>query len=266
MNRSIHDLMNLSGRTAMITGACGKLGSIFAETLAEAGCSLILVDRDLTQLEKMREEFSKYPGKLFIFDSNLEITDERKELRNRVILESSQIDILVNNAAFVGDSKLTGWATDFENQSVETWRRALEVNLVAVFELCQLFNKYMNAGTSSIINIGSIYGFTGPVWELYENTNMSNPAAYAASKGGLIQLTKWLATTLSPNVRVNTISPGGIQSNQPDVFIQKYANKTPLGRMGEPEDLKGAMLYLASDLSRYVTGHNLVVDGGWSTW
>ncbi len=135
MNRSIHDLMNLSGRTAMITGACGKLGSIFAETLAEAGCSLILVDRDLTQLEKMREEFSKYPGKLFIFDSNLEITDERKELRNRVILESSQIDILVNNAAFVGDSKLTGWATDFENQSVETWRRALEVNLVAVFEL-----------------------------------------------------------------------------------------------------------------------------------
>jgi NAD(P)-dependent dehydrogenase (short-subunit alcohol dehydrogenase family) len=266
MSRSIQELMSLKGRTALITGASGKLGSIFSETLAEAGCSLVLVDRDSLQLETMKQDFSRYQVEILCCEYDLELSDERIALKNEVISRFPGIDILINNAAFVGNSDLSGWSTTFENQSVETWRRALEVNLVAVFELCQLFNRHMNPGTSSIINMGSIYGFSGPVWELYEDTDMSNPAAYAASKGGLIQLTRWLATTLSPNIRVNSISPGGIFNNQAENFIKKYAKRTPLGRMGEPEDLKGALLYLASDLSRYVTGQNLIVDGGWSTW
>ena len=155
----------------------------------------------------------------------------------------------------------------FEEQSIDTWRRALEVNLIAVFELCQGLTPLLEAEKgASIINIGSIYGEYGPDWHLYESTNMSNPAAYGASKGGIIQLTRWLATTLAPHVRVNTISPGGIFRNQPEKFVKRYEAKTPLGRMATEDDFRGVMAYLASDLSGYVTGQNFPVDGGWGVW
>jgi NAD(P)-dependent dehydrogenase (short-subunit alcohol dehydrogenase family) len=177
------------------------------------------------------------------------------------------LSILVNNAAFVGTSDLQGWAVPFESQTVETWRRALEVNLTAAFDLCRGLTPSLTASEGgAIINIGSIYGTFGPDWQLYEGTSMANPAAYAASKGGLIQLTRWLATTLAPAVRVNAISPGGIVRGQPQVFIDRYEERTPLGRMATEDDFRGAVAYLASDLSKYVTGHNLPVDGGWGVW
>ena len=119
---------------------------------------------------------------------------------------------------------------------------------------------------ASIINIASIYGEYGPDWSLYEGTYMSNPAAYSASKGGLIQFTRWLATTIAPDIRVNAISPGGIFRNQPEVFVKRYEAKTPLGRMATEDDFRGVVAFLASDMSRYVTGQNLVMDGGWGVW
>ena len=121
-------------------------------------------------------------------------------------------------------------------------------------------------GKGAIINIASIYGSYGPDWSLYEGTNMSNPSAYCASKGGLIQFTRWLATTIAPRIRVNTISPGGVFRNQQEAFVQRYEAKTPLGRMAKEDDFRGAIAYLASDLSKYVTGQNLAVDGGWGIW
>lgn len=174
---------------------------------------------------------------------------------------------MLNNAAFVGTSGLTGWAEPFENQTVETWRRALEVNLTSVFHLSQLFTPALRrAEGSAIINIASIYGEHGPDWSLYDDTAMSNPAAYGASKGGLIQLTRWLSTTLAPDVRVNAISPGGVARGQPAVFADRYTDRTPLKRMAVEDDFRGAAAYLASDLSSYVTGHVLRVDGGWGAW
>ena len=122
------------------------------------------------------------------------------------------------------------------------------------------------SGSGSIINIASIYGINGPDFSLYEDTEMGNPAAYAASKGGLIQLTRWLSTSLAPKIRVNAVSPGGIFRNQPKNFVERYENKTPLGRMANEEDLKGIIAYLSSDLSSYVTGQNIVIDGGWTVW
>ena len=119
---------------------------------------------------------------------------------------------------------------------------------------------------ASIINIASIYGMYGPDWRLYEGTSMGNPAAYGASKGGLIQLTRWLATTIAPSVRVNAISPGGVFRNQPEAFVQRYEAKTPLGRMATEDDFIGIIAFLASDLSKYVTGQNHLVDGGWGIW
>ena len=118
----------------------------------------------------------------------------------------------------------------------------------------------------NVILFSSIYGMVAPDMSLYEGANMTNPIAYGVSKGGVLQLMKYLATILAPDIRVNAISPGGILRNQPEAFRERYEKKTPLGRMATEEDLKGAIAYLASDLSAYVTGHNLVVDGGWTAW
>jgi len=141
------------------------------------------------------------------------------------------------------------------------------VNLVSAFVLVQAARDALVAsGRGSVILFGSIYGVVGPDPALYGGTDMVNPVAYGASKGGVIQLMRYLATTLAPTVRVNAISPGGIAREQPAVFRERYESRTPLARMGSEEDIKGAVVYLAGDLSAYVTGHNLVVDGGWTAW
>ena len=177
------------------------------------------------------------------------------------------LNILVNNAAFVGTTELQGWNVPFEEQSLDAWRSALEVNLTAVFDLSRGLVPLLKVSKGgNIINIASIYGMFGPDWRLYDQTSMSNPAAYGVSKGGLIQLTRWLATTISPEVRVNAISPGGILRGQPREFVSRYEEKTPLKRMASEEDFRGAIAYLASDLSAYVTGQILSVEGGWGVW
>jgi NAD(P)-dependent dehydrogenase (short-subunit alcohol dehydrogenase family) len=178
-----------------------------------------------------------------------------------------RLDILVNCAALVGTSALEGWAVPFEEQSAETWRLAQDINLLAPFVLTQACVRLLGeSGKGSVINVASIYGVVGPDYSLYGDSGMGNPAAYAASKGGLIQLTRWLATTLAPDIRVNSITPGGILRGQAESFIGRYQEKTPLRRLGTEEDLKGAVAFLASQMSSYVTGHNLVVDGGWTAW
>ena len=201
------------------------------------------------------------------FACDFEQGDAVKELPRRVREKFGRIDVLVNCAAFVGTSGLEGWAVPFEQQSPETWRRALEVNLTAPFVLVQAAAADLAAsGHGSVINISSIYGLAGPDWRLYEGTTMGNPAAYAASKGGLIQMTRWLATTMAPKVRVNAIAPGGVFRDTQEPFLTRYISRTPLARMATEEDFKGAVAYLASDLSAYVTGQCLAVDGGWTAW
>jgi NAD(P)-dependent dehydrogenase (short-subunit alcohol dehydrogenase family) len=264
---TIKTLMNLSGRRALITGSAGGLGRVMAQTLAELGADLVLLDRPNTHLAEIANNLSDaWSVKVVIKYCDLEIQEHRETLISEMIQED-KLDILINNAAFVGTSDLAGWAVPFAEQSMETWRRALEVNLTAAFHLCQGLAPLLKAsGQGCIINIGSIYGEFGPDWSLYEGTSMSNPAAYAASKGGLMQLTRWLATTLAPEIRVNAICPGGIARGQAKEFVQRYEAKTPLRRMGNEDDFYGAIAYLGSDLSLYVTGHILSVDGGWGIW
>jgi len=265
---TISKLMSLKGRRALITGATGHIGKIIAQTLAEQGADLILVDRPGSEYDLLVNEITNdWKVQVQTYDCDLGKQSERDEMMKSLIEQDGPLNILVNNAAFVGTSDLQGWVTDFEHQTVETWRSALEVNLTAAFDLIKgltpLFKKSKGA---SIINIGSTYGTWGPDYRLYEGTAMGNPAAYAASKGGLIQLTRWLATTLASDIRVNTISPGGVFRNQPEVFVERYEARTPLGRMATEDDYRGAIAYLASDLSSYVTGQNLAVDGGWGVW
>lgn len=265
---TIRELMDLSGRRALITGANGGLGRIFAESIAELGANLVLVDLQESELELFGAQLtSKWGIAVESVVCDLEVQSERSKLVNRVTSTGKTLDVLINNAALVGSAELQGWSVPFEEQSIETWRRAFEVNLTAVFDLCQGLMPLMKASKNgSIINIASIYGTYGPNWSLYKDTTMGNPAAYAASKAGLIQLTRWLSTTVAPDVRVNAISPGGILRNQETPFIQKYEQMTPLGRMAIEDDFRGVLTFLASDLSKYVTGQNLQVDGGWGTW
>jgi len=262
---TIRELSSLEGKTALVTGAAGHLGSVICDTLAEMGADLLLVDRNGSALESVADGIqSRWNARSSILFCDLESEGERTTLVGRHA--DQPLHVLVNNAAFVGTSGLGGWSTTFENQTVHTWRRALEVNLTSVFDLCKGLAPALRQGGGSIINVASIYGALGPDWSLYEGTPMANPAAYAASKGGLIQLTRWLATTLAPEVRVNAISPGGIARAQPEGFVGRYTARTPLQRMMAENDVKGAIAFLASEMSGYVTGQNIFVDGGWSVW
>jgi NAD(P)-dependent dehydrogenase (short-subunit alcohol dehydrogenase family) len=263
--KSFKELVDLTNRTALITGATGHLGKVFSDTLAELGADLILVDLSESKLEKLSLELQKKWGIVVqYFVCDLEIQDKRTKLINKLINSKKSLNILVNNAAFTGALELQGWNVSFESQLIDTWRRAIEVNLTSVFDLSQgLLPILRGAQGANIVNISSIYGLYAPNWHLYKNTNLGNPAAYAASKSGIIGFSRWLATTISPTVRVNVIAPGGIKRNQPEEFIKKYVELTPLLRMGVEEDFKGVLAFLTSDLSQYVTGQVITVDGGW---
>jgi NAD(P)-dependent dehydrogenase (short-subunit alcohol dehydrogenase family) len=260
--------MSMHGRRSVITGAAGHLGRVIAETLLEVGSDVVLVDRDAESLRDAAAALQ--PSARASIETVVCDLEEERARRGLIALLGSHdagVSVLVNNAAFVGTSGLEGWATPLDEQRIDTWRRALEVNLTAVFELTQgLLPAMRRAVGPSIINVASIYGVVGPDWSLYEGTSMASPAAYAASKGGLLQLTRWMATTVAPTVRVNAITPGGIARGQPASFVERYAARTPLRRMAVEDDFRGVVAFLASDLSAYVTGQNIAVDGGWTAW
>jgi len=261
----IRDLIRIDGRRALITGAAGGLGSMIAATLAEIGAELILVEKPDVSCEDIEQRlFDDFQCRPEIYKCNLEDPIERSELIECFVNDDHELSVLVNNAAFVGTTALVGWSVPFVEQSIDTWSRAIEINLTAAFQLCQgLYPILKKSPGPTIINIASTYGSLAPDWSLYEGTSLGNPAAYSASKGGLIQLTRWLAATVAPEVRVNSISPGGIFRNQPKIFVDRYSARTPLKRMGVEDDFAGAIALLSSDLSRYMTGQNLIIDGGW---
>jgi NAD(P)-dependent dehydrogenase (short-subunit alcohol dehydrogenase family) len=264
----LRELMNMQGRVAVITGGAGCIGTAMCEALAELGAAIAVLDvvqeSCISTAQQIHDTYDVETLPLIV-----DLFDKRavRAVPEAVLGKFGRLDVLVNCAALVGTSRLKGWAAPFPEQRADTWRLALEVNLTVPFVLTQACAEALTASRhGSVVNIGSIYGMVGPDMRLYEKTAMGNPAAYAASKGGLLQLTRWLATVLAPDVRVNSITPGGVRRNQPEVFCERYAARTPLKRMAIDEDFKGAVAYLASDLSAYVTGHNLVVDGGWTAW
>ena len=208
-------------------------------------------------------------GKAVVIPLVYDLKDEHstRAAVNAAINQLGGLDILIHCAAYVGTTKISGWVVPLEQQSVATWDEAIRVNLTSAFIMTQEAKQALSvSGHGSVIFFGSTYGVSGPDMRLYEGTDMGNPAGYAASKGGLIQLMRYFATVLAPRIRVNTISPGGVFRNQPEAFHERYKYRTPLGRMATEEEFKGAVAYLASDLSAYVTGHNLMVDGGWTSW
>ena len=265
--RNLKELQSLKGRVALITGGAGHLGRMFGEVVAELGGSVVLVDFNEAVLDVAAELSSRFgtrcEGRVLDLGNHEAVGNLPAEIESSL----GRLDILINNAAFTGASKLSGWAVPFSQQGVDAWSAAMDINLLVPFLLTQKAAPILaKGGVGSVVNIASIYGVAAPDFRLYEGTSMGNPAAYNASKGGLIQLTRYLSTALAPGIRVNCISPGGISRGQPDPFVQKYTEKVPLGRMAEEEDFKGIAQLLVSDLGSYITGQNFVVDGGMTVW
>jgi len=266
--RHLRELFDLRGRVAIVTGGAGHIGFAIADACAELGADIAIVDVDAGRAEASAASLRSARGvKALELAVDLEDESAVRAIPARVARELGGIDILVNCAALVGTSGLTGWAVPLGDQETSSWRRALEVNLTAPFVLAQASADLLAArGRGSIVNVLSIYGLVGPDERLYEGTPLGNPAAYGASKAGLLQLTRHLATTLAPSIRCNAITPGGVERGQADAFRDRYVARTPLRRMAIEEDFKGAAAFLASDASAYVTGQNVVVDGGWTAW
>ncbi len=266
--RSIGSLMSMKDRVALITGGAGQIGMTASETLLELGASVVLADIDGVKCERLSNEL-RHQNNAGVDWIAVDLADETaaRACVREILARHGRLDVLVHSAAFVGTTVYPGWAAPFESQTVAAWDAAIRVNLTAAFVLVQESMEALRAsGNGSVVLLSSIYGSVGPDNSLYEGTAMCHPIAYGASKGGLVQLARYLATTLAPSIRVNALSPGGVENGQPDVFRERYAKRTPLRRMANLEDLKGAIAYLASDLSSYVTGQNLHVDGGWTTW
>jgi NAD(P)-dependent dehydrogenase (short-subunit alcohol dehydrogenase family) len=266
--RKIAELQSLTGRKALVTGGAGHVALAVEETLMELGADLMISDKDVSTC-RQRAEYLTSLGNSRVLVSECDLTDPdavRSTIR-QVPAQLGGLDILVHCAAMVAASRKTGWSVPFDQQTVDAWEAEIRIELTAAFVMAQEARASLEAtGRGSVIFFGSIYGFCGPDLRLYEGTEMGNPLGYGVAKGGVIQMTRYLATMLAPRVRVNVISPGGVSRNQPTEFVDRYSDRTPMGRMATEEDLKGAVAYLASDMSTYVTGQNLIVDGGWGSW
>ncbi|MNJ39437.1 2-dehydro-3-deoxy-D-gluconate 5-dehydrogenase [compost metagenome] len=271
---SYMDMYKLDNKTAIVTGALGILGKRFCVGLAEAGANVVIVDLD----EELVQEFSIQLAEQFNIRTlgigcDLSEPSQVKAMVDKVISVMGEVHILHNNAA-TKSSDLEKFLAPFEDYSLETWREVMSVNLDGFFLVAKEVGKQMIAQKKggSIIQTASIYGIIAPDHRIYEGSSymgkpISSPAVYSASKGGVIALTKYLAAYWAEyGIRVNSLTPGGVESGQNEEFYNRYSARIPLGRMAAQHEMVGALLYLASDASSYVTGQNIVVDGGLSVW
>lgn len=263
MNKNIRELFNLKGKVVIITGGAGMLGSQYAEILSDAGANVVIVDIIRDACESLAKRITeRHNIEAIGIEADISNEESVSEMVRIIKEKFGRIDVLINNAIARPKGKFV-----FETYSIKDWKEMMSVNLDAVF-LCSRIvgNEMLKQKSGVIINIGSTYGIVGADQRIYgEGRNSS--AVYAASKGGVINLTRYLAAYWAgKGIRVNCLSPGGVQNNQDQEFIKRYSEKTQLGRMARKDELKGAMLFLASDASSYMTGANLVVDGGWTAW
>jgi NAD(P)-dependent dehydrogenase (short-subunit alcohol dehydrogenase family) len=240
---------SLKDKIIVVTGGSGLLGRSFIQQIRNAGG--IAINADIIATD---EEHS------YCCDVTKEIPV--KKMMTSIISEYGKVDGWINCAY----PRTNDWGTTFENIPPESWQKNIDMHLNGYFICSRIALEQMKAqGYGSLINIGSIYGILGPDLTVYENTAIVNPAAYSAIKGGIINFSRYLASYYGRyNIRVNCISPGGIFDNQDERFVQQYEKKVPAGRMGHPGDISPAAVFLLSDDSLYINGHNLVIDGGWS--
>ena len=267
----VNELFSLEGQTVVLTGSAGRLGSRFAHVLCEAGADVILVDKDTKRNAKLKSELSKkYDTTQEVFDIDIANETSVSAMVQKIVKKYEKIDILINNAHFVPRDHPKR-DSPFEEYPLELWDETIHTNLRGLF-LCsrEIGRNMAKQNHGVIINISSIYGITGADQRIYGKSRLNSPAFYAATKGAMVNLTRYLAAYWhGKNIRVNTLTLGGVfdeQLHQDKKFVENYSQKTILGRMARKEDYDGALLFLASNASSYVTGTNLIVDGGWTAW
>ena len=256
----ILDRFSLQGRIALVSGGAGpQFGSSISEALAEAGATLISASRSLERNQEFVENLRSSGYQAHAMELDITDPDSIRSVKDRVLKEFGQLDVLVNSA-------VVGRGGGFDEQTPEYWEHSAGGNMVGLFAMCKAFVPSMvTRGRGSIINISSIYGAVANDPSLYEGTDMKQPPDYTFVKAGMINFTRYLANYFGrQGVRANCICPGGYAAGQPGLFVERYAKRCPLGRMLENEDIKGAVVFLASDASGYVTGAALMVDGGWT--
>lgn len=264
----------LKGKTAIVTGGAGLLGKHFCHGLAEFGANVAVVDMDeQASCELAAELRQNYGIKAVGIGCNVSLPIQVEAMVEQVVRELGEIHILHNNAASKS-ADLDAFFACFEEYTLEQWREVMSVNIDGMFLVAQAVGKQMivQGKGGSIIQTSSIYGICGPDQRIYDGSfylghKINTPAVYSASKAAVVGLTKYLATYWAEHgIRVNTLIPGGNESGQNAQFKKNYAQRVPLGRMGKPDEMVGALLYLASDASNYVTGQSVIVDGGLSAW
>ena len=260
------DAFTLSDKVVVLTGAAGIIGTEVVRVFIEAGARVFAIDRNQALLQ---QKLGGETASLTHCAADVADRDSLLRARSQLAAKWGTADVLLNNAA----TKSANFFEPFETFPVEDWNEVMAVNLTGAMLACQVFGAPMaERGGGAIVNTLSIYGIVAPDQRIYEGSMylgrpINTPAIYGASKAGLWGLTKYLASYWGHRgVRVNAVTPGGVSSGQNDVFMANYASRVPLGRMAQASDVANAMRYLASDASKYVTGHNLVVDGGWTAW
>lgn len=273
MNDSYRNLFNLADQVAVVTGGCGLLGRQFCRGLASFGARVAVLDLDLEASQALAAEIAQETG--------IAARGWACDVRDPTAIENAAHEIeaalgtphiLVNNAASKTQD-VDAFFAPVEEYSLETWREIMAVNLDGMFSVARIFGGHMaDSGGGSIVQTASVYGLLAPDQRIYEGSEylgraINTPAVYTASKAGVIGLTKHLATYWGARrVRVNALVPGGVESGQNETFKHRYGQRVPLGRMARADEMVGAVVFLASDASSYITGQVLSVDGGLSAW
>jgi len=264
----------LVDKVAVVTGGAGIIGKHFCRGLAEAGAHVAILDIDKpSALELAGELKNHFEIEAIGYQCDVSNVESVTKSIKKVVGDFGQIDVLLNNAATKSDD-LGAFFSTFEDYELEQWQKIMAVNIDGMFLVAQAVGKQMKSQGcgGSIIQIASIYGIMAPDPRIYDGATylghqINTPAAYSVAKAGVIGLSRYLATYwASANIRVNSITPGGVESGQNERFKANYSNRVPMKRMANASEMVGAMIYLASDASSYVTGQNLVIDGGLSVW
>jgi 2-deoxy-D-gluconate 3-dehydrogenase len=273
----IQDKFNLEGRVAVVTGGAGLLGVEFCRTLAEAGAAVVVADLAEDAAEKTAQALNDSGYRAAAYGLDVTRIESARELASVTVNKFGRLDILVNSAAldpkFDPDAASKGIAPGaFEDYPLEQWNAALNVNLTGIFLVTQACVKPMleQGKKGIIINICSTYGLNGPDQRIYIKDGKRvayKPVYYTTTKAGVMGFTKYLAAYYAgTDIRVNALTPGGVFNDHEDYFVENYSAKTIMGRMADKDEMNGALLFLASDASSYMTGNNVVVDGGWTAW
>jgi len=262
------NLFDITGRIAIVTGGAGLLAAEHAIALGSQGAAVILADFNEEKCNAAVHDLQQQGVNAIAKYCNVTEKQSWQQLAEEVVAQYGSIDILINNAGFTNQSKSANFDAGFEDFPLEDWNAIINVNLTGTFLGCQVAGKQMlKQGKGAIVNMASLYGVVSPNHNIYPGTGISQPVAYSVSKHGVVGLTKYIATLwASKGVRVNAITPGGIFNGHKGLFLERFQQLNPIGRMSDKTELRGAVAYLASDASSHVVGHNLIVDGGWTAW